>query len=76
MDINTAIALRMRELAKSSRKTVTELARLGGLKQSTLSEIMNGRSKRPRVDTIQLYCKGCGISLSEFLTVLYLKVMI
>jgi len=65
-NIHNALATRMIELADERDRTVTEIARRGGIKQSTISEILNGRSKHPKVSTIQAYCNGCGITLSEF----------
>ena len=64
--IHNALQTRMIQLAEERERTVTEIARRGGIKQSTVSEIMNGRSKHPKVSTIQAYCNGCGITLSEF----------
>ncbi|WP_050182267.1 helix-turn-helix domain-containing protein [Domibacillus robiginosus] len=66
MKIHNAIAERMKELAEERNKTVTEIGKAGGLRQSTVSEIMQGRSQHPKVNTIQQYCNGCGISLAEF----------
>lgn len=68
MKIHNAIAERMRELAEERNKTVTEIGKAGGLRQSTVSEIMQGRSQHPKVNTIKQYCNGCGISLAEFFT--------
>lgn len=65
-NIHNALATRLIELADERDRTVTEIARRGGIKQSTISEILNGRSKHPKVSTIQAYCNGCGITLSEF----------
>ncbi|MGA3675665.1 helix-turn-helix domain-containing protein [Lysinibacillus agricola] len=66
MNIHQALTIRMIQLAEERDKTVTEIARKGGIRQSTVSEIMNGRSKHPKVSTVQAYCNGCGITLSEF----------
>lgn len=66
MQIHNALALRMKELAEERNKTAVEIGKLGGLRQSTISEILQGRSKHPKIDTITKYCNGCGISLSEF----------
>ncbi|MFJ7954215.1 helix-turn-helix domain-containing protein [Lysinibacillus sp. NPDC096418] len=66
MNINKAIATRMAELAEERNSTITEIGRWGGLKQTTVSEIMCGRSKHPKISTIQAYCNGCGITLTEF----------
>jgi len=66
MTLHNAIGIRMIQLADERESTVTQIARRGGLKQSTVSEIMNGRSKHPKVSTIQAYCNGCAITMSKF----------
>jgi len=66
MNIHQALTIRIAQLAEERDKSVTEIARRGGLKQTTVSEIMNGRSKHPKVSTVNAYCNGCGITLSEF----------
>lgn len=64
--LHEVLSVRMQELAYERQKTVTEIAREGGLKQSTLSEIMNGRSKSPNLVNILKFCSGCGITLTDF----------
>ncbi|MCQ6276396.1 helix-turn-helix transcriptional regulator [Bacillus sp. V3B] len=71
--LNKAIITRIKELAKERGKTVAETAALGGINQSTISEIIHGRSKSPKVSTIFMYCRGCNISLSEFFSSSYFK---
>ncbi len=66
MNIHQALTIRIVQLAEERDKTVTEIARRGGIKQSTISMIMNGQSKHPKVSTVHAYCNGCGITLSEF----------
>lgn len=66
MHIHDAISARMMQLAEERNKTVAEVAKAGGLRQSTVSEIIQGRSQHPRVNTIQMYCKGAGITMAEF----------
>lgn len=66
MDIHTALALRMTQLAKERGKKTVEIGKLAGLRQSSISDIMLGRIKHPKIDTILKYCQGCGITLTEF----------
>lgn len=73
LELHAAIIKRIQELADERNKTVAEAAKLGGIRQSTISEIMNGRSKHPKVSTILQYCQGCNISLSEFFDTHYFK---
>lgn len=66
LNITEAIALRMKQLAHERHISLNELSKRAKINQSTISEIMQGRSKHPRVSTIQKFCEGCGISMSEF----------
>lgn len=66
IDINEALANRMKQLAQERNVSLNEIIKRGKINQSTISEIMSGRSKYPRVSTIQKFCNGCGITLSEF----------
>lgn len=66
IDINDALAKRMKQLARDRHVSLNEIIKRGKINQSTISEIMAGRSKYPRVSTIQKFCNGCGITLSEF----------
>ncbi|WP_161566950.1 helix-turn-helix transcriptional regulator [Exiguobacterium sp. SH3S3] len=56
----------MKELAVERNMTINQVIQKGGLNQTTISELMNGRTKHPKVSTIQKYCEGLGISLSDF----------
>ncbi|WP_131486081.1 helix-turn-helix transcriptional regulator [Exiguobacterium sp. SL-9] len=66
MELNKAIIERMKELAVERNMTINQVIQKGGLNQTTISELMNGRTKHPKVSTIQKYCEGLGISLSDF----------
>lgn len=68
MDINEALGKRMKQLANERGITLNEVIKRAGINQSTISEITSGRSKHPRVSTIQKFCNGCGISIGEFFT--------
>jgi transcriptional regulator with XRE-family HTH domain len=63
----------MEELAAERNKTEVEIGKLGGLRQSTISEILRGGSKHPKIDTITKYCNDCGIDSLSFLIVIYLE---
>ena len=51
-----------------SRKiTINKLATLAGLKQSTIDNIIRGKSKNPKVRTLHRIANVFGMTLSEFL---------
>nr|WP_251132981.1 helix-turn-helix transcriptional regulator [Exiguobacterium sp. s7] len=64
--MNEAIIERMKELAAERNMTIHQVIQKGGLNQATISELMNGRTKHPKVSTIQKFCDGLQISLNDF----------
>lgn len=64
--INDAVSRRMKELAYLHDLKFSEIIRRGNLNQTTISEIIQTRSKHPRISTILKFCNGCGITLEEF----------
>ena len=66
VELNEAIIERMKELAAERNMTIHQVIKKGGLNQATISELMNGRTKHPKVSTIQKFCNGLNISLSIF----------
>ena len=66
MQIDEAVTTRIQQLLKERGWTTNELIKRSGVKQSTISEIMAGRSKFPRISTIKKISQGFGMTLSEF----------
>ena len=66
VELNEAIIERMKELAAERNMTIHQVIQKGGLNQATISELMSGRTKHPKVSTIQKFCNGLNISISEF----------
>ncbi|MBN7453224.1 helix-turn-helix transcriptional regulator [Mycobacteroides abscessus subsp. abscessus] len=66
MELNEAIIERMKELAAERNMTIHQVIQKGGLNQATISELMNGRTKHPKVSTIQKFCDGLDVSLNDF----------
>jgi len=66
VELNEAIIERMKELAAEHNMTIHQIIQKGGLNQATISELMNGRTKHPKVSTIQKFCDGLDISLNTF----------
>lgn len=61
-----AVVHRINTLCERYDMSIYELAKLSGITQSTLNEIMQGRSERPRIDTIKKIAFGFGMQLPEF----------
>ena len=66
MGIHEAVTSRVQQLLKEKGWTTNELIRRSNVNQSTVSEIMSGRSKYPRIITIEKLANGFGMTLSEF----------
>ncbi|WP_396128884.1 helix-turn-helix domain-containing protein [Exiguobacterium mexicanum] len=66
VELNEAIIERMKELAAERNMTIHQVIQKGGLNQATISELMSGRTKHPKVSTIQKFCDGLGITLNDF----------
>ena len=67
MTISQAIGERILSLCKTRNITVNHLADMPGVWQSTLSEIVRGVSRNPRIKTLYQIATGFGMTLSEFL---------
>lgn len=62
-----AVVYRINDLCKQHDMSIYELAKLSGVTQSTINEIMQGRSLRPRIDTLAKIASGFGLKIAEFL---------
>lgn len=67
MDYSDIYALCIRQLCKDRKITINKLATLAGLKQSTIDNIIRGKSKNPKVRTLHRIANVFGMTLSEFL---------
>ncbi len=66
MDIHEAVKYRINDLCQERNWNINELIRRSGVNQSTVSELMTGRSKHPRISTLKRLSDGFGITLSDF----------
>ena len=66
MKLNDMIGERITNLCKENNLSVNRLASICGLRQSTVSNILNGNSKNPTISSIKRICDGLEISLAEF----------
>ena len=66
MDVQEAIAARIRELCEERNITPNRISKISGLPQATLKSILGGESKNPGTVAIKKLCDGFGITLGEF----------
>lgn len=57
---------RLNELLAEKGLTVSGLAYLSGVSESTIKSILNGQSKNPGIVTIKKLCDGLEISVNDF----------
>jgi len=67
MEYGQIIAHRILSLCKARGVSVNKLARMSNLKQSTLDNIINGRSQNPRLMTLHKISYAFTMTISEFL---------
>ncbi len=61
------IGKRLRDICAERKLTVNALAMLSGMTQSTLADVVSGRTKNPKIKTLHKIAVGLGMSLSELL---------
>lgn len=66
MKLYEAIGKRILEYCKERGITPNKLCTMSGIIQSTVNSIFSGRSKNPKISTIQYLCDGLGISIKDF----------
>ena len=66
MTIKEAISQRILQLCEENDITINKLANLAGITQSTLNDVVRGKSKNPTIRTIYCLCLGLGIELKDF----------
>ena len=66
MTISEAVVARLYELCNERGVTINKVSTISGVTQSTISDIVNRRTRSARVDTIQKLCDGLEISVRQF----------
>lgn len=67
MTYSELYAFRIKQLCKEHNISINKLAYSAGLKQSTLDNIIHGKSKNPTVKTLHKVAAAFGMTLSTFL---------
>ncbi len=67
MTYSDVIILRLTEICKQRRITVNKLATMSGITQSTVENIMAGKTKNPKLKTLHKIAVGLNMTVSELL---------
>lgn len=66
MNIKNAISQRIMQLCKENNITINKLSTMAGITQSTLNDVVFGKSNNPTIKTIYYICFGLGIEIKDF----------
>ncbi len=67
MTYSEAIIKRLNELCAEKKITINKLATLSGITQSTVDNLMRGKTKNPKLKTLHKLAIGLGMTVSELL---------
>lgn len=67
MTYSDVIILRLTRLCEEKKITINKLATLSGITQSTVENIMSGKTKNPKLKTLHKLALGLGMTVSELL---------
>lgn len=67
MTYSDVIILRLSQLCEEKDITINKLATLSGITQSTVENIMCGKTKNPKLKTLHKLALGLGMTISELL---------
>lgn len=67
MTYSDAIIKRLTELCIEQNITINKLATLSGITQSTVENLIKGKTKNPKLKTLHKLASGLGMTISELL---------
>lgn len=67
MTYSDVIIKRLKELCTQRKITVNKLATLSGITQSTVENLMAGKTKNPKLKTLHKLATGLNMTVSELL---------
>lgn len=67
MTYSDAIIKRLTEICENRHITVNKLATLSGITQSTMQDLMTGKTKNPKLKTLHKIAVGLSMTVSELL---------
>ena len=66
MNISQAVIRRIEDLCRERNLSINALSNVSGVTQSTVNDIMNGKTYNAGIGTIKKLCDGLGISVRHF----------
>lgn len=66
MTISEAVTQRLLDLCRERNLSINKISNISGITQSTVSDIVNGKTGNAGIATIKKLCDGFEISVREF----------
>lgn len=66
LNISQAVIKRIEELCRERKLTINALSNISGVTQSTVNDIISGRTYNAGIATVKKLCDGLGISVRDF----------
>ena len=66
MELSQKVALKVKQISAEKQVSINKLAKMCNMTQSTFQSLIDGKSKNPKLLTINKICEGVGISLADF----------
>lgn len=66
MDVMNAVRDRILQLCGERGISINKLATVSALPPSSIKNILYGKSRNPKLETLKAICDGLGITLGEF----------
>lgn len=67
MTYSEAIIKRLTDICQERKITINQLANLSGITQSTIQDLMTGKTKNPKLKTLHRIAVGLNMTVSELL---------
>lgn len=66
MNVTELVAEKIKKICREKNISINKLSHMCSLRQSTIQSLIGGKSKNPKIQTIQTICDGLHISLQDF----------
>ncbi|MCL2371002.1 MAG: helix-turn-helix transcriptional regulator [Firmicutes bacterium] len=66
MSINEAIIYRIKEVCELKDMSICDISLKAGKSPSSIYDLMHNRTKHSKINTIQRFCEGAGMTLGDF----------
>jgi len=73
MNINEAVIKRIQEICNENETSICDTTLKAGMSPSCIYDLLHKRTKHSKINTIQRFCEGAGITLEYFFSAVYFR---